>query len=690
MSSLSCLHTSCRGYLIPGSTRLIVQYCKHVISRSTTSDDLFVDTTLMATQSLTEENSDLSENEDVQEIEDPILVAVNAGASLRSPTSAVIARKRKLPANEGKYKQRGSSKTTVRTSAWDRITEYPKHHFAVVNRKLRCNACREIISEKKRSIEKHIKSKKHERGLSEIAKSKSESQTITACLQRRDNRKKACGSTLPAEMRLFRFEVVESFLSGGIALAKVDALRPLLEKYGHRLTNRAHLSELIPAVLENEKDKLKKELKDVKEASVIFDGTARLGEALAVIVRYVQENFQPTQRLIRLDILAKALKGEELAQRLMSCLAVDYHFGPTAIIGGMRDGASVNGAALRELMFFYPKLFDVVCFSHTIDNVGNHFEFKILDLFARYWISMFSHSYNARLVWRERTGQSIRTFSETRWWSKWEVLRQVSEYFGDVEPFLRENDEVSPANRRRLLEIFDDPQSCQDLRLELAALVDAGVHFVNATYYLEGDGPLIFTCYERLSAVTRAVAVGNYPNTTAVAREIAGGNAVLCNQLMAQAKACIQPGFQFYHQKFSVQFHGTERAFKAARLCCPVQVQALNPTAASLEELRNFPFANDDATIANLAQELPLYLAASDGVTVTCEDDKLTWWANHKDTLPHWSSLVKKLLLIQPSSASAERVFSLLTNAFGSQQESALQDYLEASVMLRYNNAKRV
>ena len=109
-------------------------------------------------------------------------------------------------------------------------------------------------------------------------------------------------------MRLFRFEVVESFLSGGIALAKVDALRPLLEKYGHRLTNRAHLSKLISAVPENEKLKLKKELKDVKEASVIFYGTARLGEALAVIVRYVQENFQPTQGLIRLDILAKALK----------------------------------------------------------------------------------------------------------------------------------------------------------------------------------------------------------------------------------------------------------------------------------------------------------------------------------------------------------------------------------------------
>ena len=57
--------------------------------------------------------------------------------------------------------------------------------------------------------------------------------------------------------------------------------------------------------------------------------------------------------------------------------------------------------------------------------------------------------------------------------------------------------------------------------------------------------------------------------------------------------------------------------------------------------------------------------------------------------LPHWASLVKKLLLIQPSLASAERVFSLLNNALNDQQDNALEDYLEASVMTRYNNAKR-
>ena len=224
--------------------------------------------------------------------------------------------------------------------------------------------------------------------------------------------------------------------------------------------------------------------------------------------------------------------------------------------------------------------------------------------------------------------------------------------------------------------------------LELAAVNDAGVHFVSATYYLEGDGPLIFSCYERLSAVSHAVAVEHYPNTAAVARQIADGNDAMYQQLTARAKACIQPGLHFYQQKFSVQFRSTVCAFKAARLCCPVQVQNRNPTAASLEEFRDFPFLDNDNMIANLAQMLPEYLAAADGVVMTNDDDKLAWWAAHSEALPYWSALVKKLLLLQPSSASAERAFSFMNNAFNAQQESAIEDYLETSVMM-YHSAKR-
>jgi len=46
----------------------------------------------------------------------------------------------------------------------------------------------------------------------------------------------------------------------------------------------------------------------------------------------------------------------------------------------------------------------------------------------------------------------------------------------------------------------------------------------------------------------------------------------------------------------------------------------------------------------------------------------------------------KKILLVQPSSAAVERVFSLLNSGFVDQQEQSLQNYIEASVMLRYNN----
>ena len=635
-----------------------------------------------------------SESDENQEIEatNPISVATNAGARLSEPKCASISRKRLIHTNQGKYEGRGNKRKAsygASASASDRQREYPNQHFAVVSGRLRCNACSETLALKKSSLDKHIKSNKHTKGISRIMKDKKESQSIIQCLNKMDNRDHPSGSTLPQDMRLFRFEIVQNFLSGGIPLTKIDTVRPLFEKYGQRLTSVTHLAELIPAVLEKEKETIKNELKDINEVSVIFDGTARLGEALAIVVRYVQDNFQPTQRLIRLEVLSKALKADELAQRLMTCLAVDYKFGSNMLIGGMRDGAAVNGAALRQLKFFFPNLMDIVCFSHTIDNVGGHFEFRILDSFTQHWIGLFAHSYNARLLWRDKTGQSIRSHSATRWWSKWEILQQVLLCFGFVEPFLRENKEICKSSVAQLLKIFDNPQDAQDLRLELAAIIDAGVHFVSATYFLEGDGPLLFSCYERLSAVSRAVAVAHYPNTAAVAHKIADGDHARYQQLMAQAKACIQPGLNFFQQKFSVQFHNTVRAFKVARLCCPEQVQHLKPTADCLEEFRNFPFLDNDEIIASLGRELPEYLAATDGVSMSSEDEKLASWAAHSKTLPNWSALVKKLLLLQPSSASAERVFSLLNNGFNAQQDSSLTDYLESSVMLRYNNAKR-
>ena len=45
----------------------------------------------------------------------------------------------------------------------------------------------------------------------------------------------------------------------------------------------------------------------------------------------------------------------------------------------------------------------------------------------------------------------------------------------------------------------------------------------------------------------------------------------------------------------------------------------------------------------------------------------------------------KTALLIQPSSAAAERVFSLLNSSFKENQARALEDYIETSIILQYN-----
>ena len=45
----------------------------------------------------------------------------------------------------------------------------------------------------------------------------------------------------------------------------------------------------------------------------------------------------------------------------------------------------------------------------------------------------------------------------------------------------------------------------------------------------------------------------------------------------------------------------------------------------------------------------------------------------------------QRSLLVQPSSAAAERVFSILNSSFGDKQQHALEDYIEASIQLQYN-----
>jgi len=116
---------------------------------------------------------------------------------------------------------------------------------------------------------------------------------------------------------------------------------------------------------------------------------------------------------------------------------------------------------------------------------------------------------------------------------------------------------------------------------------------------------------------------------------------------------------------------------------CPPKIIEIKPTAAAVDSLKVFPFLNKQEVTDGLKEELPQYLVKA--LDLSSEIDPVDWWRRYETVLSKWSAAARQILLEQPSSAATVRVFSILNNSFGEQQQLSLQDYIEASVQLQYN-----
>ena len=109
----------------------------------------------------------------------------------------------------------------------------------------------------------------------------------------------------------------------------------------------------------------------------------------------------------------------------------------------------------------------------------------------------------------------------------------------------------------------------------------------------------------------------------------------------------------------------------------------IKPDVSAIDGLKAFPFLDDSSILDGLKQEFPAYIVKAANVAALV--DSLPWWKRYKTDVPNWSAAACQVVLVQPSSAAAERVFSILSTSFGTQQDVALQDYIECSTMLQYN-----
>lgn len=85
---------------------------------------------------------------------------------------------------------------------------------------------------------------------------------------------------------------------------------------------------------------------------MIFDGSTGQGEAIAVIVHFLDDNWLIIQHLVRIDICSKSVNADDIDGVKTNSL-----------LTAMRDGASVNQAALDRIAFIF-RICSMLCVSH--------------------------------------------------------------------------------------------------------------------------------------------------------------------------------------------------------------------------------------------------------------------------------------------------------------------------------------
>ena len=181
---------------------------------------------------------------------------------------------------------------------------------------------------------------------------------------------------MPVEERAYRLQVVEEFLKAGIPIRKMDKLRTLLERQGYRLSHSSNMMDYVTIINKQEIERIKAEIRQgvsTRDVSVIYDSSTRQGEAIVILVRFVDNDWNIVQRLIRIDICAKSVNGDQLSQVLHECLSIEYGVRGDFLVAAMRNGASVNQAALNRIQFIFPKTFIFGTLSATIYIRGFRF-----------------------------------------------------------------------------------------------------------------------------------------------------------------------------------------------------------------------------------------------------------------------------------------------------------------------------
>ena len=145
---------------------------------------------------------------------------------------------------------------------------------------------------------------------------------------------------------------------------------------------------MVPKIETYEINRLRKEVEG-QRVCVIFDGTTRLGECIAILLRWCPANFKKVeQRLVALRTTQTHMDGDELGALINTVLGTTCGVETVNLICGARDSCSTNGKAMRNLEPMYINMESMLCISHTLSNCGAHVELPSLNEFMTPWLGL--------------------------------------------------------------------------------------------------------------------------------------------------------------------------------------------------------------------------------------------------------------------------------------------------------------
>ncbi len=578
-------------------------------------------------------------------------------------------------------------------------------------RKLQCKLCGNEFATKSDTVEGHLKSQRHSDGLrKEEEKAKSQPKIEDLPKIREEKKEEAVRRERDIVASAHRRRVLVMCMQHGISPECLHSdLKELLEEERPFRIALGHQTDLVRAHLPTLIDEHMRGLRTTltgKLVAYFADASPRFDEAFVVGVRWCEANFVIRQEVVDFRLFQEPLTGKDYSCLVLSGLE-SVGIGRDSVIAGLTDRAATNGVLAQTLASTMPRYLHSFCMAHAMDSLLKKFACPVLKNFLLAWNKTFGKSSSARYVFKRVTQENFVRTHQIRWGATYDQVVQVSRIYGKLQQIVDEMASSGYALKgvvKLKAATHGYLSNESDLALELATFRDAGRHFRELNLLFQGDGflsPFVYGKIMDVNATFNSIQSGRAAqNLPSVAAVIAAATRLSKENMWVDAKKILNPAWVELNGLFNkgelrgeakVSFLPMMKLFRFAQLFhprfCQLWINRVERPLSLDEELANTDLRRVlgaglcDRLKTEFASLAVLYADFTEATNLN-PAELLTFWSEKSSTVPAWAEAARVFVLLQPSSAAAERAFSVWRTRVSELQTTMLEDRQKLTMQL--------